>query len=95
MNKTNIKKIKRPGSGRTKGSFSFVTVPLEFLCGKIKDGKTLIKVSRLQLEAMGFNVVSSEPQTVVVDNTPVANEIVVTDFDAPKQDSKLSPAVKI
>jgi hypothetical protein len=55
MDTTPIRKIKRPGAGRTKGSFSFVAVSLVELnqrLGGIPDLKLM--VSRKQLEAFGF-----------------------------------------
>jgi hypothetical protein len=81
---TTNKKIKRPGSGRTLGSVSFVTIPLKDLCAKIADPNTNIKVSRLQLEAMGFIVKPTDPKAVTLTENPakqVTNK--VTDFDEP------------
>lgn len=49
-------KIRRPGSGRTKGSYSFVLASIEDLTGKIADHKTrMIKISRKQAEELGLN----------------------------------------
>lgn len=49
-------KIKRPGSGRTKGSFSFVVLELQQLTKKFKDPKQPIQVSRKWAESQGFDV---------------------------------------
>lgn len=81
MSKDVNKKITRKGSGRTKGSVSFVTVPLEVLCSKIADPKTPIKVSRLQLEAMGFIVKDSDPKPAVIVDAPAKPVIKITDFN--------------
>ena len=53
------KKVTRPGAGRTKGSFSFVMIPLKDLNAKIADQTTEIKVSRLFAETLGFKVNSA------------------------------------
>jgi hypothetical protein len=42
--------IKRPGAGRTHGSFSFIVVTLGELNAKFSDPSTPIKVSRKQME---------------------------------------------
>lgn len=47
------KTIKRPGSGRTKGSFSFVKLTVADLCSKFKDN-AIVVVSRKWAEANGF-----------------------------------------
>lgn len=51
-NSTN--KVSRKGSGRTKGSFSFVRVPLADLASKFADTSTPVLVSRKWAEAVGF-----------------------------------------
>lgn len=78
------KKVTRVGSGRTKGSVSFVTVELGELCAKIADPKTRIKVSRLQMEALGFVAKASDeaPKTLEASSVPVSRAK-ITDFDAP------------
>lgn len=54
-------KITRKGSGRTKGSFSFVKVPLKDLTGKFNDATTPILVSRKWAEQVGFVGLTSAP----------------------------------
>jgi len=59
----NITKIKRPGAGRTKGSYSFVKIPLRDLVAKFADHGTHITVSRKYAEAVGFEGLVSAPAT--------------------------------
>lgn len=55
------KKITREGSGRTKGSFSFVLITLEQLNAKFNDQTTPVKVSRKWAQECGFaNLVSGK-----------------------------------
>lgn len=56
-----MSKIKRPGSGRTKGSFSFVSIPLSDLIAKFADTKTPIVVSRKFAETVGFTGIVAKP----------------------------------
>lgn len=56
---SNTTKTTRKGSGRTKGSFSFVRVPLAELNGKFADASTTIIVSRKWAEQVGFNGLSA------------------------------------
>lgn len=88
---SNGKIIHRKGSGKTAGSTSFVTVRLGDLCSKIADSEMLLKVSRIQMEALGLMVKLHNPSSaqslknppVIVPVTPkpviIVNE---TDFDA-------------
>lgn len=56
------KKVTRKGSGRTKGSFSFVKVSLEDLQSKVADTKTpMIVISRKWAEQVGFTNIKSAP----------------------------------
>jgi hypothetical protein len=56
------KKVKRPGSGRTKGSFSFVNITLADLKVHLNDaGNVPIRVSRKWAEELGFQNVTSAP----------------------------------
>jgi len=48
------KNTTRKGSGRTKGAFSFVLIPLKDIKGKFADDSTPIKVSRLWAQECGF-----------------------------------------
>ena len=50
------KKVTRKGSGRTKGSFSFVKLTLAELLAKFADKTTPIIVSRKWAEPLGFDV---------------------------------------
>ena len=52
-------KMRRPGSGRTKGSFSFVRIPLSELNKKFADQTTPITVSRMWAQQCGFKVKST------------------------------------
>jgi hypothetical protein len=56
-----MSKVKRPGSGRTKGSFSFVAIPLSDLMAKFADTTTPIVVSRKFAETVGFTGLVSKP----------------------------------
>ena len=47
-------KIRRPGAGRVKGSFSFVPISLADLNSKFLDKTVKILASRKQMEALGF-----------------------------------------
>lgn len=78
------KKVTRVGSGRTKGSVSFVEIELGQLCARIADPKTRIKVSRLQMEAMGFAIKPTAPLVELSTLEPVkpAVTVKVVDFDA-------------
>jgi len=76
---------RKAGSGRTKNSFSFVEVPLELLCENLKP-QTLVKVSRLQLQAFGLDIKNTAHTTIIVDNTPAPKKtpnVKETDPDAP------------
>ena len=58
---SNIKnKVRRPGAGRTVGSFSFVQVPLDVLVAKFADTKQKIVVGRKWCEAMQIAAVSTK-----------------------------------
>jgi len=61
-------KIKRPGSGRTKGSFSFVTVKLSDLNAKFADQNTPIVVSRKFAETVGFTGLTAKPANNTLDS---------------------------
>ena len=54
-------KVSRPGSGRTKGSYSFVIVPLEQLNAKFNDPKQPITVGRKWAEMQGFTGLVANP----------------------------------
>ena len=88
-----MKKITRKGSGRTKGSFSFVQIKLSDLTAKFPDQETLVMVGRKWAESKGFvgltmesaakMIVSVTPAgaiAVPAPETPVAVEIQKTDF---------------
>lgn len=53
-------KVTRKGSGRTKGSFSFVKIPIETLCAKLSPD-VLVVVSRKWAEAVGFDGLVANP----------------------------------
>jgi len=52
--KTKTKKIKVGRQGRTKGSYSFVTLKLSDICGKFADEHQPVVVSRKWAEAVGW-----------------------------------------
>jgi hypothetical protein len=54
-------KVKRPGSGRTKGSFSFVTVTLAELNEKFKDPTQKIVIGRKWAQQCSFDVKFTTP----------------------------------
>jgi hypothetical protein len=81
-------KIRKTGSGRVKGSVSFMSVRAGDLISKISgfDPNLEIKVSRLQMEALGL-----EPKlnkitvtTLITPSTTIkpSVNVQVTDFDA-------------
>jgi len=59
-------KIKRPGAGRTKGSSSFVKIPLKDLISKFADLNTQIVVSRKYAEVVGFDNLTSNAATKIM-----------------------------
>jgi hypothetical protein len=61
------KKVTRKGSGRTKGSFSFVSLTLAQLNGKFADQTTPIIVGRKFAEQMGFQDLVAGPAGTVHD----------------------------
>jgi hypothetical protein len=68
MNNTNITAVNRPCSGRTKGSFSFVKVPLSALCGKFADTETPVVISRKWAEQVGFTNLVANPANATLDS---------------------------
>ena len=54
-------KVTRKGSGRTKGSFSFVKVTLAELQAKFADPNQPIVIGRKWAEEVGFTGLSSSP----------------------------------
>ena len=54
-------KVTRKGSGRTKGSFSFVKVTLAQLQDKFKDPNQPIVIGRKWAEEVGFSGLSAFP----------------------------------
>jgi len=60
-------KVRRPGSGRTKGSFSFVKLTIADIKAKFADDTTPIIVSRKWAEQVGFTNVVSKPAGATVD----------------------------
>lgn len=85
MNTTSTK-VTRKGSGRTKGSFSFVKIPLQDLCGKFADPTTPVVVSRKWAESCGFTGLVANPANATFDSiqgqTPATHvAAVVTNLD--------------
>jgi hypothetical protein len=60
-------KITRKGSGRTKGSFSFVKIPICDLNMKFADATTPVVVSRKWAEACGFTGLVANPASNTYD----------------------------
>jgi hypothetical protein len=83
----NNKKVKRPGSGRTKGSFSFVNISLGDLRKHLNDADAVpIRVSRKWAEQAGFKELTSAPVKdltgAIEGKTPETQAAVkVTDLD--------------
>ena len=65
------KKARKPGSGRTKGSFSFVTLTLGELNEKFKDPSQVVIVGRKWAEPLFPNKISAPIQTI---NGKIAGE---------------------
>jgi hypothetical protein len=61
-----MSKIRRKGSGRTVGSFSFVNLTLQQLNDKFADKTTPIRVSRKFAQEMGFKDLVSKPANALV-----------------------------
>lgn len=79
-------KITRKGSGRTKGSFSFVKISLADLNAKFSDPSQPITVGRKFAEACGFAGLSSGPANAINDSiqgqTPATRVgVVVSDLN--------------
>lgn len=79
-------KVTRKGSGRTKGSFSFVKIPVAALVAKFADTNTECLVSRKWAEAIGFTGLNSTDAAhaydSIVGKTPAtAVAAKVTDLD--------------
>jgi len=65
-NSTPVKVVRRKGSGRTKGSFSFVKVSLAELETKFADRTTPIVVGRIWAQSCGFADVKSAPVGAII-----------------------------
>lgn len=84
---SNTTTVTRKGSGRTKGSFSFVKITVADLTAKFADVATPVVVSRKWAEACGFEGLVAKPANTTMDSiagqTPVsAVNAKTTDFDA-------------
>ena len=80
-------KITRKGSGRTKGSFSFVKITLADLNAKFADTTIPVVVGRKWAESCGFTGLVSNPANSTLDSiqgqTPDTHvAATVTDLDA-------------
>lgn len=75
--KSRNRKTSRPGSGRTKGSFSFATLTLAQLNGKFSDPNMPIQVGRKWAENTGFTglVLAPAKKLVAVAQPPVAQTV--------------------
>jgi hypothetical protein len=76
-------KTRRPGSGRTKGSYSFVTISITDLLAKFNDQTTPVIVSRKWAEQVGFKNIESRK----------ANET-VSRIDGRLPDSKVETKIR-
>ena len=79
-------KITRKGSGRTKGSFSFVKITLADLNAKFADTTTPVVVGRKWAESCGFTGLVANPANSTLDSiqgqTPATHvTATVTDLD--------------
>lgn len=79
-------KVTRKGSGRTKGSFSFVKITLAELNNKFNDTSTPVVVSRKWAESCGFQGLVANPANATLDSiqgqTPATHvTAVVTNLD--------------
>lgn len=75
---------KKKGSGRTKGSFSFVKVPLKDLVAKFADQTTPIVIGRKWAEQVGFSNLVANPANTTLESiagqTPATHiGVLVTD----------------
>lgn len=61
-------KVRRPGSGRTKGSYSFVKVTVADLVAKFADQSTPVVLSRKWAEQVGFQGVTAKPAGATTDS---------------------------
>jgi len=66
--KDNTTKITRKGSGRTKGSFSFVKITLAALNAKFADETTPIMTGRKWAESCGFTGLVANPASSTLDS---------------------------
>lgn len=66
-NTTTPVKTRKPGSGRTVGSYSFVVLTLADLKKKFADDETPIMVSRKWAENVGFKGVTAKPVSNTVE----------------------------
>lgn len=64
----NTTPVKRKGSGRTKGSYSFVKITLADLNAKFADVTTPIVVSRKWAESCGFTGLVANPANATLDS---------------------------
>jgi hypothetical protein len=84
---TTAPRVTRKGSGRTKGSFSFVKISLADIKARFKDDTTPVLVSRKWAEAVGFTGLVANPAVNSYDAiqgvTPAtAIQAVVVDLDS-------------
>ena len=61
-------KVTRKGSGRTKGSFSFVKITIADLNNKFADATTPVVVSRKWAESCGFQGLIANPANSTLDS---------------------------
>lgn len=64
----NTTKVTRKGSGRTKGSYSFVKLTVAELRAKFADESTPVVVSRKWAEACGFTGLVANPANATLDS---------------------------
>ena len=75
-------KVRRVGSGRTKGSFSFVPVTLAALNAKFADKETKVLMSRKQAQMFGFEnlvtgTVGQLTESIAGQTTEAASSVIV------------------
>lgn len=83
-------KVRRPGSGRTTGSYSFVSVTLEDLNNKFADKSTPIVIGRKWAEMVSIKGKPAAPAGKIMDKIEGTTEetkpqVKVRDFDADEE----------
>ena len=91
------RKVTRKGSGRTAGSYSFVSIPLSDLLAKFNDMTTPITVGRKFAEAVGFKVESAPANEISgkIAGKTAATAITIKVHDLDSEAPVAAPVVKV